>query len=77
MSDAIRQLSNLLRECGLRPLFGLRAQGHMPRVEFMLATGATWDEIGKAIGWHGATVALCYGIEIERVVDDKLRGVSI
>jgi hypothetical protein len=32
-------------------VFGLRAQGHIPTVERMLAVGASWDEIGKAIGW--------------------------
>jgi len=35
--------------------FGLDAQGHVPTVERMLADGADWDAIGKAIGWDPAT----------------------
>jgi hypothetical protein len=31
--------------------FGLRAQGHIPTIERMLADGADWDRIGIAIGW--------------------------
>lgn len=38
-------------------LFGLRAQGHLPTVERMIAEGASWDEIGRAIGWTGDAVA--------------------
>ena len=36
-------------------LFGLRAQGHLSTIEKMLAEGASWDEIGKAINWDPAT----------------------
>jgi hypothetical protein len=32
-------------------VFGLRAQGHIPTIERMLAEGASWPEIGDAIGW--------------------------
>lgn len=44
---------------------GLRAQGHLPTVERMLATGATWDEIGAAIGWDGSTAQAWYAAEKE------------
>lgn len=46
-------------------VFGLRAQGHIPTVERMLAEGATWDEIGKEIGWYGPAVQQFYE-EMER-----------
>ena len=36
-------------------LFGLRAQGHLPIIEKMLAEGASWEEIGKVIHWEPAT----------------------
>ncbi len=32
-------------------VFGLRAQGHLPTIERMLADGASWQAIGKTIGW--------------------------
>lgn len=41
-------------------VFGLRAQGHIPTVERMLAEGASWDEIGKEIGWDGAAAQRFY-----------------
>ena len=34
---------------------GLRAQGHMPRVMAMLEEGASWEQIGQAIGWDPDT----------------------
>lgn len=40
--------------------FGLRAQGHLPTIERMLADGAGWDAIGSAIGWHGDTARQWY-----------------
>lgn len=40
--------------------FGLRAQGHLPTVERMLADGATWVEIGKEIGWCPVTAEQWY-----------------
>lgn len=40
--------------------FGLRAQGHIPNVERMLAEGKSWEEIGNAIGWHGPTAKEYY-----------------
>ena len=49
---------------GSRPvLFGLRAQGHLPTVERMLAEGATWGEIGREIGWCPVTAERFYGME--------------
>jgi hypothetical protein len=47
-------------------LFGLRAQGHIPTVERMLAEGKTWDEIGQAIGWLGYAVEEHWGKELKR-----------
>lgn len=59
MSEApvspIEDLCNLLKECGVTPKIGLEAQGHIPKIEAMLAEGKAWSEIGKAIGWHGPT----------------------
>jgi hypothetical protein len=51
VSDLVRRLAALLEEVGATPKFGLRQQGHVPTVERMLAAGATWPEIGRAIGW--------------------------
>ena len=42
-------------------IFGLKAQGHIPTVERMLAEGETWAEIGKAIGWCPKTAERHYG----------------
>lgn len=36
--------------------FGLQAQGHVPTIERMLSDGASWEQVGAAIGWHPATV---------------------
>ena len=58
--SACEKLDAILKEGGIRVKFGLRAQGHIPKVNFMLAMGATWDEIGRAIGWHGPTVKQFY-----------------
>lgn len=49
--SAWNELGRLLDEAGLQIKFGLRQQGHVPTVERMLAEGATWEAIGKAIGW--------------------------
>jgi hypothetical protein len=43
---------------------GLRQQGHMKTVARMLSAGATWDEIGAAIGWHGPTAQDWFGREL-------------
>jgi len=50
---------------GLRLAFGLRAQGHIPAIERMLAEARCWDEIGRVIGWCPKTAAKYYGRERE------------
>lgn len=55
-ADSIETMK-LLESLHIPFVFGLEAQGHIPTVERMLAEDATWDEIGKAIGWHGPAVA--------------------
>lgn len=47
LTDA--ELAELLDNAPI--VFGLRAQGKLPTIEKMLSDGASWDEIGKAIGW--------------------------
>lgn len=59
--SAVVSLSKILDGVPVR--IGLRQQGHLSTVERMRAEGATWDEIGKAIGWHGPTVAKWYEFE--------------
>jgi hypothetical protein len=60
--DPLRIVSDELVELldSKRVVFGLRAQGHIPTIEQMLAEGASWNEIGKAIGWHGPTAKEYY-----------------
>lgn len=53
---------------------GLRQQGHMATVETMLRHGATWDEIGSAINWHGPTAREWW--EREALEDLRLCGPS-
>jgi len=45
--------------------FGLVAQGHIPTVERMLAEDASWDDIGKEIGWCPKTAEKHYGWYLE------------
>ena len=40
--------------------FGLRAQGHLPKIEQMLKEGKSWEEIGAAILWDPATAERHY-----------------
>lgn len=40
--------------------FGLKAQGHIPTIEKMLAEGRTWEEIGRTIGWCPETARRHY-----------------
>lgn len=61
--SAVQQLSDLLRDNNIPVQVGLRAQGHIPTVERMLAEGKSWDEIGAAINWDGATAAEWYAYE--------------
>jgi len=49
-----------------RVLFGLEQQGHIPLIEQMLKQDATWEEIGKTIGWHPPTVKEHYGWYLEK-----------
>lgn len=63
---AAQRLFQLLESSGAKILFGLEAQGHIPKVEFMLARGATWAEIGREIGWDGATAEQFYGMYLKR-----------
>jgi hypothetical protein len=42
-------------------LFGLKAQGHIPTIERMLAAGASWEDIGREIGWCPETAERHYG----------------
>lgn len=58
-------LEKLLRESGIQIKFGLRAQGHIPTIERMLAEGCTWPQIGFAIGWCPETAKRWY-YEIEK-----------
>jgi hypothetical protein len=58
--DAWRELDELLRDSGVRIKFGLVQQGHIPTIERMLKDGATWDEIGKEIGWYPPTAREWY-----------------
>lgn len=61
--DRVADLAALLRDLDVPVRIGLTQQGHMATVEAMLAEGASWDEIGAAIGWHGPTAAQWYAIE--------------
>jgi hypothetical protein len=62
--------------------FGLRAQGHLPTVERMVAEGASWDEIGCEIGWAGEAVEEFYGYEksaiyaLRRASDEATNGLT-
>jgi hypothetical protein len=49
--DPWKELVQLLKEANTPIKFGLRAQGHIPTIERMLASGSSWEAIGKAIGW--------------------------
>ena len=60
MKNVCEELDELLFSAGLRVKFGLVQQGHMPKIDYMLACGATWDEIGQAIGWHPPTAKEWY-----------------
>lgn len=60
MSKAMIELLNS------RPvLFGLRQQGKLELVHEMVQAGASWEEIGKEIGWSPEAVERFYGFEKE------------
>jgi hypothetical protein len=63
MPDPVKELSDLLRELDVPIKFGLRAQGHLPRVREMVAQGMPWGDIGRAIGWQGEAVREWFGKE--------------
>ena len=67
-----RELAELFRDSNVRVLFGLKAQGHIPTIERMLAAGDSWNEIGKAIGWDPETAKQHY--ERTSTIEIKLRG---
>lgn len=46
-------------------VFGLLRQGHIPTIEIMLKDGATWEEIGKEIGWCPETAKEHYSWHVE------------
>ena len=49
--DDIEKLFAAAEKAGLKPVFGLKAQGHIPTITKMLEDGRTWEQIGKVIGW--------------------------
>jgi hypothetical protein len=63
-TDPVRELCKLLDEAGATVQFGLRAQGHIPTIERMLADGRSWKSIGKEIGWDPLTAAEWYVREL-------------
>lgn len=65
-SDELRELMGSAKFA-----FGLRQQGHLPTVERMLSERASWQEIGREIGWDPATAREWY--EREREADAKSR----
>ncbi len=64
--DDAELIEDMLKHPGLAHLlaapvvFGLRAQGHMPKIEEMLAAGHSWFGIGRAIGWCPETLKRHY-----------------
>lgn len=63
-TSAAKRFAQMLEEMGdVEIQFGLRQQGHLDTVTRMRAEGASWDDIGKAIGWHGPTVQEWYEME--------------
>lgn len=66
MTDLTKRLAELLGDADVKVQIGLRQQGHIPTIERMLAEGASWGEIGKALGWHGPTAKEWYEAEKDR-----------
>jgi hypothetical protein len=50
-------------------VFGLVAQGHIPTIEYLLASGEGWAYIGKVIGWEPDTVRRHYKAYLAQKVD--------
>jgi hypothetical protein len=61
----VATLSEAIEKSNCKVLIGLVQQGHMDTVEKMLAEGKTWEDIGKAINWHGPAVCKMYYMEKE------------
>ena len=53
MPNVFDEFAELFEDVRIK--FGLRAQGHVPTIERMLADGKSWDEIGAVIHWHPKT----------------------
>lgn len=64
-SPALR-LGKLLAEMNVPVLFGLQAQGHIPKIEEMLSKGLGWQEIGAAIHWDPVTAERHYRLHLEK-----------
>lgn len=65
-SNLVKRLCDLLGDTPIQ--FGLRQQGHMPTIARMLAEGATWEAIGKAIGWTPDAAREWYEVESADIV---------
>lgn len=64
---ARRERSARLRELldSAKVQVGLGAQGHLVAVRRLVRAGASWEEIGAAIGWDGETAAAHYQARLE------------
>ena len=58
----------------LIPVFGLKAQGHIPTIQRMLAEGKTWEDIGREIGWDPGTAEEFYIRECPPNAKDQTAG---
>jgi len=60
----MQRLADAIDEKGLKILFGLEQQGHIPKIEEMLkdlgSTKMSWELIGKEIGWCPFTACASY-----------------
>lgn len=71
----MKDLIDKLEEKGLKMVFGLEAQGHLPTIKRILDkwnepmienqvdmtySKCVWDEIGREIGWCPFTASLSY-----------------
>lgn len=60
LTPLIKQLAEAIDKAGMRVVFGLRDQGHLPVIERMLKEGASWELIGKEIHWCPKTAKEYY-----------------
>lgn len=67
--DTLKLFDEVFKDVKVR--IGLEQQGHIPTVEKMLAEGKSWQEIGDAIGWDGATAKQWYGFYLERKAKEQ------